>query len=305
MVLRRQPAPVALLLALSGPAAQGTHGGHRDTGVRPPGRPSHPLGRSCRAPLQRRLVAEARVPPRALTLVKAAEERPTTRGMDWILRSRWGSNLLLIAASAVVPAAGVHFLMNEGRAPISGTGHLLIMAVGASVAAVASIALMARGLRSRDGRAAPVPADRATRRPHLRPDTADDRPDRRRRRGLHEDALVLLRDGVGTLFDGRCVAELELLTAGTTRHVPATPGPRTRLRFRHPGTPRRPMTAVARPTGGPLSGRRVKPRSSPSSDSTAPASTTTTASDCPSFARSLSPTTPRSPRAGGRRVASR
>ena len=145
--------------------------------------------------------------------------------MDWILRSRWGSNLLLIAASAVVPAASVHFLMNEGSAPISGTGHLLIMAVGASVAAVASIALMARGLRSRDGRAAPVPADRATRRPHLRPDTADDRPDRRRRRGLHEDALVLLRDGVGTLFDGRCVAELELLTAGTTRHVPATPGP--------------------------------------------------------------------------------
>ena len=73
--------------------------------------------------------------------------------MDWILRSRWGSNLLLIAASAAVPAASVHFLMNEGTAPISGTGHLLVMAVGASVAAVASLALMARGLRSRDGRA--------------------------------------------------------------------------------------------------------------------------------------------------------
>ena len=55
--------------------------------------------------------------------------------MDWILRSRWGSNLLLIAASAAVPAAGVHFLVNEGTAPISGTGHLIVMAVGASVAA--------------------------------------------------------------------------------------------------------------------------------------------------------------------------
>jgi putative nucleotidyltransferase with HDIG domain len=43
-----------------------------------------------------------------------------------------------------------------------------------------------------------------------------------------EDALMLLRDGVGTLFDGRCVAELEALTAGdaprpgeTPRRVPA------------------------------------------------------------------------------------
>ena len=68
--------------------------------------------------------------------------------MDWILRSRWGSNLLLIAASAAVPAASVHFLMNEGNAPISGKGHLLVMAIGASVAAVASVALMARGLRT-------------------------------------------------------------------------------------------------------------------------------------------------------------
>jgi putative nucleotidyltransferase with HDIG domain len=73
--------------------------------------------------------------------------------MDWILRTRLGSNLLLIAASAAVPAASVHFLMNEGNAPISGAGHLFVMAVGASVAAVASIALMARGLRTRDGRA--------------------------------------------------------------------------------------------------------------------------------------------------------
>ena len=73
--------------------------------------------------------------------------------MDRLLRSRLGSNLLLIAASAAVPAASVHFLMREGNAPISGTGHLLVMAVAASVAAVASVALMARGLHTRDGRA--------------------------------------------------------------------------------------------------------------------------------------------------------
>ncbi len=73
--------------------------------------------------------------------------------MDRILRSRWGSNLLLIAASAVLPAASVHFLLNEGNAPISGKEHLFVMAIGASVAAVATVALMARGLRTRDGRA--------------------------------------------------------------------------------------------------------------------------------------------------------
>jgi hypothetical protein len=73
--------------------------------------------------------------------------------MDRLLRSRLGSNLLLIAASAAVPAASVHFLMQEGNAPISGKAHLLVMGVGASVAALASVALMARGLRTRDGRA--------------------------------------------------------------------------------------------------------------------------------------------------------
>jgi HD-GYP domain-containing protein (c-di-GMP phosphodiesterase class II) len=73
--------------------------------------------------------------------------------MDRILRSRWGSNLLLIAASAVMPAAAVHFLLREGNAPIGGKQHLLVMGVGSSVAAVATIALLARGLRTRDGRA--------------------------------------------------------------------------------------------------------------------------------------------------------
>jgi HD-GYP domain-containing protein (c-di-GMP phosphodiesterase class II) len=72
--------------------------------------------------------------------------------MERILRSRLGANLLLIAASAALPAASVHFLMGEGNAPITGTGHLFFMAIGASVAAVASIALMARGLHTRDGR---------------------------------------------------------------------------------------------------------------------------------------------------------
>jgi hypothetical protein len=101
--------------------------------------------------------------------------------MDSILRTRLGSNLLLIAASAVVPAASVHFLMHEGNAPISGTGHLFVMAVGASVAAVASVALMARGLRTRDGRA--------------------------------------------VVAGGAFATMTLLLTAATTRHVPATPGP--------------------------------------------------------------------------------
>jgi HD-GYP domain-containing protein (c-di-GMP phosphodiesterase class II) len=59
----------------------------------------------------------------------------------------------LIAASAIVPAASVHFLVREGNAPISGKEHLLVMAIGASIAAAASAALMARGLRTRDGRA--------------------------------------------------------------------------------------------------------------------------------------------------------
>jgi HD-GYP domain-containing protein (c-di-GMP phosphodiesterase class II) len=42
-----------------------------------------------------------------------------------------------------------------------------------------------------------------------------------------EDALALLRDGAGTLFDERCVAELEALTAPTSRWSRTdTPPPR-------------------------------------------------------------------------------
>jgi HD-GYP domain-containing protein (c-di-GMP phosphodiesterase class II) len=40
-----------------------------------------------------------------------------------------------------------------------------------------------------------------------------------------EDALGILRDGVGTLFDERCVAELERLTAGPVPPVSQTPAP--------------------------------------------------------------------------------
>jgi hypothetical protein len=38
-----------------------------------------------------------------------------------------------------------------------------------------------------------------------------------------EDALALLRDGVGTLYDERCVAELEALTAGDAPRPGDTP----------------------------------------------------------------------------------
>ena len=44
-------------------------------------------------------------------------------------------------------------MLREGEAPISGTQHLFIVAICALVAAVASVALMARGVRTRDGRA--------------------------------------------------------------------------------------------------------------------------------------------------------
>lgn len=72
--------------------------------------------------------------------------------MDRLLRSRLGSNLLLIAAASAVPAAAMHFLLGEGAAPIDGNGHLLIMSIGAAIAAVASTALMIAGFRGGDGR---------------------------------------------------------------------------------------------------------------------------------------------------------
>jgi putative nucleotidyltransferase with HDIG domain len=98
------------------------------------------------------------VPPkrgwsRSPTNPQAGPRWTDNREVNSVLRSRLGSNLLLIAAGAALPAATVHFLAGEGSAPISGLGHLLVMAVGAAIAGVASAALMVRGVATRDGRA--------------------------------------------------------------------------------------------------------------------------------------------------------
>ena len=73
--------------------------------------------------------------------------------MDRLLRSRFGSNLTLIAASAAVPAAVMHFLVSEDKAPVTAVQHLFIMAIGSTVAALCSIALMLAGFRRRETRA--------------------------------------------------------------------------------------------------------------------------------------------------------
>jgi len=73
--------------------------------------------------------------------------------VDRLLRSRLGSNLTLIAASAAVPAAVMHFLVSEEVAPVTATQHLLVMAVGSSIAALSSVALMLAGFRRRETRA--------------------------------------------------------------------------------------------------------------------------------------------------------
>ncbi|MDX6703151.1 MAG: hypothetical protein QOF26_3377 [Baekduia sp.] len=73
--------------------------------------------------------------------------------MDRLLRSRLGSNLTLIAASAAVPAAVMHFLVSEDKAPVTAVQHLLIMAVGSTIAALASGTLMWTGFRQRETRA--------------------------------------------------------------------------------------------------------------------------------------------------------
>jgi putative nucleotidyltransferase with HDIG domain len=73
--------------------------------------------------------------------------------VDRLLRSRLGSNLTLIAASAAVPAAAMHFLVSEDKAPVTAVQHLFIMAIGSTVAAVSSLALMVAGFRRRETRA--------------------------------------------------------------------------------------------------------------------------------------------------------
>jgi putative nucleotidyltransferase with HDIG domain len=73
--------------------------------------------------------------------------------VDRLLRSRFGSNLTLIAASAAVPAAVGHFFLSEKQAPITASEHLGIMVVGSTVAALCSVALMLAGFRRRETRA--------------------------------------------------------------------------------------------------------------------------------------------------------
>ncbi len=73
--------------------------------------------------------------------------------MDRLLRSRFGSNLTLIAASAAVPAAVMHFLVSEDKAPVTAVQHLFIMAIGSTIAAAASVALMLAGFKRRETRA--------------------------------------------------------------------------------------------------------------------------------------------------------
>jgi putative nucleotidyltransferase with HDIG domain len=73
--------------------------------------------------------------------------------VDRLLRSRFGSNLTLIAASAAVPAAVMHFLVSEDKAPVTAVQHLFIMAIGSTIAAAASIALMLAGFKRRETRA--------------------------------------------------------------------------------------------------------------------------------------------------------
>ena len=81
--------------------------------------------------------------------------------MDRLLRSRLGSNLTLIAASAAVPAAVMHFLVSEEAAPVTATQHLLIMAFGSIVAAASSAALMSRASAgARPGRSWPAARSR-------------------------------------------------------------------------------------------------------------------------------------------------
>jgi putative nucleotidyltransferase with HDIG domain len=73
--------------------------------------------------------------------------------VDRLLRSRLGSNLTLIAASAAFPAAAMHFLISEGKAPVTPIQHLFVMAIGSSIAALSSVALMVAGFRRRETRA--------------------------------------------------------------------------------------------------------------------------------------------------------
>jgi HD-GYP domain-containing protein (c-di-GMP phosphodiesterase class II) len=71
--------------------------------------------------------------------------------MDRLLRSHVRAYLFLIAAAAVIPAAAMHFIADE-PAGIPARDHLLIMAIGAGIAATASIGLLVAGVRADDAR---------------------------------------------------------------------------------------------------------------------------------------------------------
>ena len=73
--------------------------------------------------------------------------------MERLLRSRLGSLLALVAGSATLPVAILHLLLDEGRAPVTPLGHLVVMGVVSVVAALASGGLAWVGVRRHDGRA--------------------------------------------------------------------------------------------------------------------------------------------------------
>jgi HD-GYP domain-containing protein (c-di-GMP phosphodiesterase class II) len=71
--------------------------------------------------------------------------------MDRLLRSQVRAYLLLVAAAAAIPAAALHFIADE-PAGIPARDHLMIMAIGAWIAATASIGLLVAGARTNDAR---------------------------------------------------------------------------------------------------------------------------------------------------------
>ncbi|MBJ7331727.1 MAG: HD-GYP domain-containing protein [Solirubrobacteraceae bacterium] len=73
--------------------------------------------------------------------------------MERLLRTRASAYLTLVAASAVLPITAMHFLTGDQPAPITGTQHLIVIAITATVAALASAALIVSGYRQRDTRA--------------------------------------------------------------------------------------------------------------------------------------------------------
>jgi len=72
--------------------------------------------------------------------------------MERLFRGGAVSVLALIAASALLPAAVLHYLAGGGEAPIGYTAHFVIIATASLVAATAAIALTVAGAVRRDSR---------------------------------------------------------------------------------------------------------------------------------------------------------